>query len=299
MLNLNEVVGNVKKMLRRLIGEDVELITDLAEDLGPVKADIGQIEQVLMNLAVNARDAMPGGGRLTIGTRNLSLDPDLAVRHPGLGPGPYVLLTVSDTGIGMDRETQSQIFEPFFTTKEQGRGTGLGLSTVYGIVKQSGGDIQVYSEPGLGTTFKIYLPRVEEAEKETPEFKPSKILSKGNETVLVVEDDEALRSLVREFLESVGYRVFTAADGEQGRRLAEQLQEPIHLLLTDVVMPKMNGLELADQLKGLFPELKVLFMSGYADNATIKPDWLGQSRRFISKPFERTTLLEQIRMMLD
>ena len=157
----------------------------------------------------------------------------------------------------------------------------------------------MYSEPGLGTTFKIYLPRVEEAEKNTPEFKPSQSLSKGNETLLVVEDDESLRSLVREFLESVGYRVFTAADGEQARRLAGQLQEPIHLLLTDVVMPKMNGLELANHLTGLFPELKVLFMSGYADNAIIKPDWLGQSRRFISKPFERAALLEQVRKMLD
>ncbi|MBI5585151.1 MAG: PAS domain S-box protein [Deltaproteobacteria bacterium] len=299
VLNLNEIVGNVEKMLRRLIGEDVELITDLAEDLGPVKGDIGQIEQVLMNLAVNARDAMPGGGKLAIGTRNLSLDQDLALHHPGLAPGLYVLLTVSDTGTGMDRETQGQIFEPFFTTKGQGRGTGLGLSTVYGIVKQIGGDIQVYSEPDLGTTFKIYLPRAGEAGNDRPKIECSGIPSKGNETILVVEDDKALRSLTRHFLESAGYRVLTAADGEQGRRMVEQLREPIHLLLTDVVMPKMNGLELADQLRGLFPELKVLFMSGYADTTIIKPDRIGPGFRFISKPFERVSLFQMVRNLLD
>jgi len=299
VLNLNGVIDNVEKMLRRLIGEDVTLATNLAEDLGMVKADIGQLEQVLMNLTVNARDAMPRGGKLSIETRNIMVDQHLAARRPGMAPGPYLLLTVSDTGTGMDRETQDQIFDPFFTTKEQGKGTGLGLSTVYGIVKQSGGHIEVYSELGLGTTFRIYLPRIAGIEVGKPADPTAEQHWEGKESVLLVEDEKAVRVLAKEFLTSAGYRVLDAADGMEALELVQQTREAIALLLTDVVMPKMSGLELADKLHLLLPKLKVLFMSGYVTDDLTSHLGSKNDLRLINKPFERAGLLKQVRKILD
>jgi PAS domain S-box-containing protein len=299
ILNLNEVIGNIEKMLRRLIGEDVELVTVMADGLGPVKADPGQIEQIVMNLAVNARDAMPEGGTFTIETRDIDIDRDYAKHHMDVGPGRYVLLTVSDTGVGMDQEIKSHIFEPFFTTKEQGRGTGLGLSTAYGIVKQSNGHIWVYSEPGKGTIFRIYLPRVKESgikEKEQPK---SESLPRGNETVLVVEDDEALRNMAERILASVGYNVFKAANGAEALLLCEKLKDPVHLLLTDVVMPVMYGTDLAERLGQVMPGIKTLYMSGYTDGAITQKVLHEEGAQFMTKPFGKSALLLKVRKVLD
>jgi CheY-like chemotaxis protein len=299
VLLLNDVVSELEKMLRRLIGEDIGLRAVLDADLGSVKADPGQIEQIIMNLAVNARDAMPKGGKLTIETRNVSLDEEYAKNHIAVTPGPYVMLAVSDTGMGMDAETQPRIFEPFFTTKEAGKGTGLGLSTVYGIVKQSGGNIWVYSELGRGTTFKIYLPRVDE--KATP---PERDLAtarsaQGSETVLLAEDEEAVRRLALQVLQMNGYRVLEAANGNAALLLCERHTEPIHLLITDVIMPEMSGRELADRLAKLRPEMKVLFMSGYTDNAIVHQGVLDAGANFIQKPFPTDALARKVREVLD
>ncbi len=299
ILNLNEVIRGIEKMLRRLIGEDVELVTALADDAWPVKADPGQIEQIVMNLAVNARDAMTEGGAFAIETRDVNLDQDYAKRHMDVRPGPYVMLAVSDTGVGMDEETQTHIFEPFFTTKEQGRGTGLGLSTVYGIVKQSDGHIRVYSEPGKGTTFKIYLPRVEEngvKEKEQPK---SKSLPRGNETVLVVEDDDALLNMAERILATAGYNVLKAANGGEALVLCEQLKNPVHLLLTDVVMPVMSGVDLAERLVQIMPGIKKLYMSGYTKGLISEKPLLEEGVQFIGKPFRLSALLLKVREVLD
>ncbi len=299
ILNLNEVIRGIEKMLRRLIGEDVELVTALADDAWPVKADPGQIEQIVMNLAVNARDAMPEGGTLTVETRDVDLDQDYAKRHMDVRPGPYVMLAVSDTGVGMDEETQTHIFEPFFTTKEEGRGTGLGLSTVYGIVKQSDGHIWVYSEPGKGTTFKIYLPRIDEFEVKEKAKRSVEPLPRGNETVLVVEDDGALRNLAERILASAGYNVLKAANGVEALDLCEQLKEPVHLLLTDVVMPVMNGTDLGERLGPIMPGIKKLYMSGYTRGAISQKALLEEGTKFIGKPFSRPALLLKVREVLD
>ncbi|MCB0153474.1 MAG: response regulator [Anaerolineae bacterium] len=287
-------------MLRRLIGEDVELITALDPELGQVTADAGQIEQILMNLAVNARDAMPRGGNLTIETANIDLDETYPRRRAGVAPGPYVMLAVSDTGVGMDEETQSRIFEPFFTTKELGRGTGLGLATVYGIVKQSGGEVWVYSELGRGTSFKIYLPRL--ARKASTLGAGPDATCKmpvGTETVLLVEDEEIVRSLTREVLEMTGYTVLEAGNGREALALAEQHPEPIHLLLTDVVMPQINGREVAERLTATHPHLKVLYVSGYTDQAIAHHGVLEPGLFFLQKPFSPSTLAQKVREVLD
>jgi two-component system cell cycle sensor histidine kinase/response regulator CckA len=299
VLNLNATVADMDKMLQRLISEDIDLVTVLDPELGPVKADPGQIEQVVVNLVVNARDAMPQGGQLTIETANVELDEAYAHQHVSVQSGPYVMLAVSDTGIGMDEEIQSHIFEPFFTTKEFGQGTGLGLSTVYGIVKQSGGYIWVYSESGQGTTFKIYLPRVEEdVEPLKPSAAPTK-LPQGSETILVVEDDQGVRTLAREVLEMDGYTVLEARHGGEALLICEQHGGPIHLMVTDVVMPQMSGRELAERLEPLHPEMKVLYMSGYTDRAIVRHCVLEPGMAFLQKPFRPGALARQVRQVLD
>ncbi len=299
VLDLNAVVAEVEKMLRRVIGEDIELTTVLDPATARVKADQGQIEQVIMNLAVNARDAMPEGGKLTIETANAALDEGLARHSPYVRPGPYVLLAVSDTGIGMDAETQVHIFEPFFTTKELGKGTGLGLATVYGVVKQSGGYIWVYSEPGKGTTFKVYLPRVDEVVPAARVDARSALSSQGWETILLVEDEEPLRALTGGLLVESGYNVLVADSGAQALELAERHEGPIHLLLTDVVMLGMSGLRLAEKLVAARPETRVLYMSGYADRAIDRHGILAPGTLLLQKPYARDSLIRKVREALD
>ncbi len=299
ILDLNASVVEMGKMLRRVIGEDVELITELDSALGNVKADPGQVGQVIMNLALNARDAMPEGGELKIGTASLDVDAADARLQDGMMPGRYVMLVVSDTGCGMDVETREKIFEPFFTTKGTGEGTGLGLSTVYGIVKQSDGFIGVDSEPGLGTTFKIYLPRVDEVtEPLEPRTDPVE-LRQGTETVLLVEDEEMVRALVGDVLERNGYRVLEAPGGPKAIEIAEQHEGHINLLLTDVVMPGMSGRELAEELTRLRPELKVLYMSGYTAEAPSDRGLSNQGTPFLQKPFTPPALMQRVRDLLD
>jgi PAS domain S-box-containing protein len=300
ILDLNSLLTDVDEMLRRMIGEDIELATHLPSGLGRVKADPGQIEQVIMNLAVNARDAMPQGGQLTLEAANVELDSSHASSHESVLPGHYVMIAMSDTGIGMDAETQAHIFEPFFTTKEVGKGTGLGLATVYGIVKQSGGSIRVYSEPGKGTTFKVYLPRIDEAvEVIAPTNMPVDELSRGCETILLAEDEEAVRSLVRGVLESTGYQVLETKGANDALEVGERHRKHIHLLLTDVVMPQMSGAELVKHLAPLHPETKVLYMSGYTDHAVVRHGLLNSSTAFLQKPFTPDALALKVREVLD
>jgi nitrogen-specific signal transduction histidine kinase len=299
VLDLNAVVAEMEKMLRRLIGEDVQLITVFDESLEGVRADPGQMEQVLMNLAVNARDAMPRGGRLTIETANVDLDATYARSRPGVKPGPHVMLAVSDTGHGMEPEVLGHIFEPFFTTKEAGKGTGLGLATVHGIVKQSGGHIFVYSERGQGTTFKIYLPRVQAGKAAEAPATPPAELHRGSETVLLVEDEESLRRIVRECLEASGYSVIEARHAGQALELAEGRSAPIHLLITDVMMPGMSGSQLAAALTASHAETRVLYMSGYTDDAVVLHGVLAADVSFLQKPFTIDALARKVREVLD
>ena len=299
VLDLNELLKNLDKMLRRVIGEDIELVTLLAEDLGRVKADPGQAEQVIMNFAVNARDAMSEGGKLTIETANVDLDDAYARNHVAVTPGRFVMISVSDTGVGMTPKVRDRVFEPFFTTKEKGKGTGLGLSTVYGIVKQSGGNIWVYSEPGKGTTFKIYLPRVDEPLEKLRERVEGKEIPRGMETILIVEDEEEVRKLALRILERQGYKVFEASQGLDAFLIAEGYEDLIHLLVTDVVMPKIGGRELADRIAEICPEIKVLYMSGYTDNAIVHHGVLGEGMEFIQKPFTVEGLARKVREVLD
>ena len=300
VLNLNTVICSLEKMIGRLIGEDVELETLLSPDLGEVRADAGQMEQVIMNLVINARDAMPRGGKLIIETANVDLDETYASEHGvKLNPGPYVMLAVSDTGKGIDKETQSRIFEPFFTTKEKGKGTGLGLSTVYGIVKQSGGLIWVYSELGEGTTFKIYLPRIRSGSEPQRKEQVPLEAPKGVETVLIVEDDDAVRSLACKILELQGYKILEAKDGEEAMKVSKEYKGPIHLMITDVVMPGISGRELQEQLHPLRPAMKVLYMSGYTDNATAYHKVLDSGVAFLQKPFTPETLARKVREVLE
>ena len=300
VLDLNTLLRDLDKMLRRIIGEDIDLVTLLAEDLGRVKVDPGQIEQVVMNLAVNGRDAMPKGGKLTVETCNVELEEAYARKHVAVTPGRYVMFSISDAGAGMTPEVRERIFEPFFTTKEKGKGTGLGLSTVYGIVKQSGGNIWVYSEPGHGTTFKIYLPMVEE-ELDTLHGRDEADSSPmGSETVLLVEDEPLVRDLAHRILSQQGYKVLEAANGEEALCVArEHAGEKIHLLFTDVVMPQMGGKDLADQLKILRPDIKVLYASGYTDNAIVHHGVLERGTHFLQKPFSPKALSQKVREVLD
>jgi two-component system, cell cycle sensor histidine kinase and response regulator CckA len=290
---------DLEKMLHRVIGEDIELQAMLEPEVGSLKADPGHIEQVIMNLVVNARDAMPQGGKLTIETTNIYLTEEYTKHHLAVTPGPHVMLAICDTGIGMDEQTQKRIFDPFFTTKEAGKGTGLGLATVYGIVKQSGGNIWVYSEVGRGTTFKVYLPRVDESAKEYNAVAKVEESSRGTETILLVEDEELVRNLAREVLESYNYQVLEAAKGGTALLLCEHHEEPISLLLTDIVLPEMSGHLLAERLSQLRPEMKVLYMSGYTDNAIVHHGVLDEGTNFIQKPFTPTALVKKVREVLD
>jgi two-component system cell cycle sensor histidine kinase/response regulator CckA len=299
-LSLNQIAAGVEKMLRRILGEDIDVVQVLAPDLGLTLADPGQMEQVLMNLVVNARDAMPEGGRLTIETANAELDVDYAARHVAVKPGSYVQLSVTDTGCGMDSQTQARIFEPFFTTKEKGKGTGLGLSMVYGIVKQSGGNVWVYSEPGRGTTFKVYLPRDlsgSVAAASRPVTVP--LRATGTETILVVEDEESLRKVAKRALAAGGYTVLTASEGREALRIAAQHPGEIQLLLTDVVMPGMDGRTLAQELSKRRSAIKVLYMSGYTDDAVVHHGVLEAGTHFLSKPFTAVDLARKVREVLD
>jgi hypothetical protein len=299
VLDLNALIADLEKMLRRLIGEDIQFRTALAPGVGAVRADPGQLEQVIMNLAVNARDAMPHGGKLTVETANADLDDAYAQAHLPAVPGRYAMLAVSDTGTGMDTQVKAHIFEPFFTTKETGKGTGLGLATVYGIVKQSNGYIWVYTEPGQGTSFKIYLPRVAAA-AEPPAPKPMTPASlNGSETILLAEDEESVRNLTRRILAAHGYTVLTAADGQEALRLADQHAGPIHLLLTDVVMPNMGGRQLAERVVSARPATKVLYLSGYTDDAIIHHGVLEPGIAFLQKPFTPQGLARKLREVLD
>ena len=302
VLDLNVVLSEMEDLLRRLIREDVTLRVAPDNGLWHIKADRGQLEQVILNLTLNARDAMPHGGRVTIETQNVELDAAYARRRPVVQAGSYVLLAVSDTGVGMDAETQAHIFEPFFTTKEKGKGTGLGLATVYGIVKQSGGYIWVYSEMGRGTTFKVYLPRVvervEESSRGLGAMPQVEAPVPAAETILLVEDEEGVREVAREFLEIMGYKVLETRSPADAMRIAQNHPGEIHLLLTDVVMPEMGGRDLAERLQRIRPRMKVLYMSGYTDDAIVHHGVLDADTPFLQKPFARDTLERKVREVL-
>ncbi len=294
-LDLNAIVLNMDKLLRRLIDDHIEMITSVQDNLGKVRADPAQVEQVIMNLVVNARDAMPKGGRLLLETSNVDLDSAYSIEHVSVKPGRYVMLAVSDTGVGMDEGTVAHIFEPFYTTKESGRGTGLGLSTVYGIVKQSGGYIWVYSELGKGSTFKVYLPRVDELVEDEQPKQPTLLEQRGSEVILLVEDEEAVRDLVRTILTGQGYEVIVALDPEHAEAIAGKFPGEIHLLLTDVVMPGTSGRELAARIMVTRPGIRVLYMSGYTENVITSGGLLEQGLAFLQKPFSPATLVQKIR----
>ena len=296
VFDLNFILTDLEKMLHRIIGEEVELVTAFADDLGRVKADPGEIEQVIINLAVNAKDAMPHGGILTIETANAELDKEYARTHVSILPGSYVMVSITDTGGGMTKEIQEQIFDPFFTTKEKGKGTGLGLSTVYGIIKQSGGDIQVYSEPGKGTTFKLYLPRVDEPLEVLEEKGLAEEIPRGNETILIVEDDSAVRKIAVQVLIKQGYNVLVAESGGDAFLICEREKNPIHLVLTDVVMPKMSGPELIERLQKIRKDFRVLYMSGYTEKKVLKG--LDKEFSFLQKPFTIEALAKKVREVL-
>ena len=299
VLDLNEVIVGIETMLRHLIGEDIEMHTITRSGLGRIKADPGQIEQVILNLAVNAKDAMPNGGKLTIESANIELDDAYSLSHPDVTPGRYVLLAVSDTGHGMDSGTQSRIFEPFFTTKEAGKGTGLGLSTVFGIVKQSAGHIWVYSEPGHGVAFKIYFPRIDEVtESLVTTAGPTESLN-GSETILLVEDDDSVRDLSRSVLEGYGFTMLCAERGAIALEAFGPLATAIDLVITDVIMPQMNGAELVARLKELHSTVKVLYVSGYTEEATIHRGVIEKGVDFLQKPFTPDALARKVREVLD
>lgn len=299
VLDLNTVVGQMDKMLQRLIGADIDLVTRLSADLDPVRCDSGQIEQIIMNLVVNARDAMPQGGKLTLETANVELDEAYAQGHVDVRSGPHVMIAVTDTGTGMDAETRSKIFEPFFTTKERGRGTGLGLATVYGIVKQSGGNIWVYSEPGRGTTFKVYLPRAQgSVAPAVSRAAATESIPQGTETILMVEDEEAVRGLLKTVLESSGYKVLAAGDVDGAVRICERHAGDIHLLLTDMVLPKAGGAKVAEKIMSIRPDIKVAYMSGNTEGSMIHQGILDPGIAFIEKPITPNALLERVRGFL-
>jgi CheY-like chemotaxis protein len=293
------VIADLEKMLRRLIGEDIELVTVPQHELWTLKADRGQIEQIIVNLAVNARDAMPQGGSFAIQTANRILDESFARTHFGAVAGPHVMLAVSDMGVGMDPETLAHVFEPFFTTKEEGKGTGLGLATVYGIVKQSGGSIWASSKPGQGSTFKIYLPRSDEPVSQVGQAMQHPKSMAGSETVLVVEDEQGVRSFVCQTLAAQGYRVLEANGPLAAASTIKRFAQPIHLLLTDVVMPQMSGKVLANHIASLHPETRVLYMSGYTGDAVVRHGILEPNSFLLQKPFSPSGLLQKVREVLD
>jgi two-component system cell cycle sensor histidine kinase/response regulator CckA len=298
VVDVNAIIEDMERLLRPLIGENIELITQLSADTTHTRADAGQLEQVLMNLVVNAKDAMPDGGRIAVKTQNITFDDVHRGDKTLIRPGDYVMISVSDNGIGMDKETQSRIFEPFFTTKENGKGTGLGLSTVYGIAKQSGGYLMVESEPGCGATFVIYLPRVEDA-TERRDAKPlGRAPAGGSETVLLVEDEQSVRQLVRETLEARGYRVLEAENGEAGLAVAARHERPIELVITDVVMPELGGRELAQRLLQARPKIKVLYLSGYTEDAIVSEGTIDSGNAFLQKPFTLQSLARKVREVL-
>jgi nitrogen-specific signal transduction histidine kinase/CheY-like chemotaxis protein len=299
ILDLSSVITHMSSMLRRLIGEDIEFVTATKSNLGPIHADPGQIQQIIMNLVVNARDAMPNGGKLTIETANVDLDESFMQSHQMLQAGPHVMLAISDNGIGMDAETQSHLFEPFFTTKQKGKGTGLGLSTVYGIVRQSNGFIWVYSEPGKGATFKIYFPMTSDRIIPRTEGRKSECGSRGNETVLVVEDEVSVRTLAGRILRDRGYKVLEASEGMDALRIARKHEGNIHLILTDVVMPGIGGKVLVAQLESLRPCIKALYISGYTDDAIVHQGILDSEVAFLQKPFTIDGLARKVREVLD
>jgi len=299
VMNLNEVVEDMGRLLPRLIGEDIDLEIRTAKNLGAIKADASQMEQVIMNLVVNARDAMPNGGRLLIETSNEDLDSAYNAVHPVVRQGSYILLAVSDNGTGMDAETQAHIFEPFFTTKPQGKGTGLGLATVYGVVKQSGGFVWVYSELGKGTSFKIYLPRVDQPVVKSGLTQFVSDVPRGTETILLAEDEQDVREVAKEFLESGGYTVIEARDGAEALQLEETHEGAIGLLITDMVMPGMNGQELAGRLQQKRAGLQTLYMSGYSERAAAESAQGDSSIRLLTKPFSRSALLRTVYEILN
>jgi len=298
VLDINAVVRNTETMLRRLISEDFTLHMKLAADLGHVKADPGQIEQVVMNLVLNARDAMPSGGSITIESGNVDLDNGWSEKHAEILPGRYVMLAVSDTGAGMDKDTQARIFEPFFTTKEQGKGTGLGLSTVFGIARQSGGTVRVYSEPGHGSCFKVYLPLIDDNLSPQP-LPAENPLSTGDETILLVEDDEQVRAVTSLALQLAGYTVLEARRGQEAIRICEKHTAPIHLLISDVIMPDMGGRKVAESIQALRPGIRTLFVSGYTDDAMVRYGIEIAQVAFLQKPFTPDSLAQKVREVLD
>jgi signal transduction histidine kinase len=299
VLNLNAVVHSVSQMLLRMIGEDITLNLKPAEPLGSVKADLGQMEQILMNLVVNARDAMPEGGKIVIETANVELDDAYRAQYPAVNPGSYVMLAVSDTGCGMDAKTMAHIFEPFFTTKELGKGTGLGLSTVYGIVKQSDGYVWAYSEPMQGTTFKVYLPRVDTQAEVLRAQHSDVAFERGTETILLVEDDDFLRPLTAQLLRDAGYTVLEAENGKVAIEIARKNEARIDAVLTDVIMPGMGGADLVVYLRHLQPKVAILFMSGYASDLVTRAGVLESEKVLLNKPFTRRSLLTKVRLTLD
>jgi len=298
VINVNKVIANTQKMLLRLIGEDIQLVLQPSLDVANIRADPSHIEQAIVNLAVNSRDAMPTGGRITIETANAHLDENYARTHLGVRPGNFVMIAVSDTGHGMDSETRRHIFEPFFTTKERGKGTGLGLATVYGMVKQSGGDIWVYSELGQGTTFKLYFPAVPDSETESGGDDGEQPKARGNETILVVEDEKAVRDLTVKMMQQVGYKVLAAASGAEAIEISRSFSGHIALLLTDVVMPNMSGRQLADVLLVARPGIRVLYLSGYTENTVVHHGVLDAGVDFLPKPFSREVLAKKVREIL-